>query len=82
MDIFIYGKRKLHQRRTIYLSCLWGNYMVMKLCQTYIFCTVISLGLSAAKYTVAVQLTNSVMSLRQLSLCAMQNLGHPWSKLV
>lgn len=47
-----------------------------------IFCTVISLGLSAAKYTVAVQLTNSVMSLRQLSLCAMQNLGHPWSKLV
>lgn len=56
--------------------------MVMKLCQTYIFCTVISLGLSAAKYTVAVQLTNSVMSLRQLSLCAMQNLGHPWSKLV
>lgn len=60
---------------------LWGNYMVMKLCQTYIFSTVISLGWSAAKYTVAVQ-HNSVMSLRQLSLCAMQNLEHPWSKLV
>lgn len=81
MDIFIYGERKLHQRRTLYLSALSMGKLYGDETLSNIFCTVISLGWSAAKYTVAVQ-HNSVMSLRQLSLCAMQNLEHPWSKLV